>query len=59
MTVLQMMSVGLSDAFAFVMAEMMGYQVSDAARQKSLEESNYVFNVDGHAYPLSDINYNL
>jgi glucan phosphoethanolaminetransferase (alkaline phosphatase superfamily) len=48
-----------TSAFAFVMAEMMGYQVSDAARQKSLEESNYVFNVDGHAYPLSDINYNL
>ncbi len=46
-----------SSAFPFVMAEVMGYQVSQDARMKSLEDSNYVFNVDGYAYPLSDIKW--
>ena len=46
-----------TSAFPFVMAEVMGYQVSEDARVKSLEESNYVFNVDGYAYPLSDIKW--
>lgn len=46
-----------SSAFPFVMAEIMGYQVSQDARMKSLEDSNYVFNVDGYAYPLSDIKW--
>lgn len=46
-----------TSAFPFVMAEIMGYHVTDEARAKSLEDSNYVFNVDGYAYPLSDIKW--
>lgn len=46
-----------TSAFPFVMAEVMGYQVTEEARAKSLEESNYVFNVDGYAYPLSEIKW--
>ncbi len=42
-----------TSALPFVMAEVMGYHVDDRARKQSLEDSHYIFNVDGYAYPIS------
>lgn len=35
-----------------VVAETMGYCISDVYRKQALEEGKYVFNVDGHAYSI-------
>ncbi len=42
-----------TSALPFVMAELMGYYVDDKVRAKSKEDSHYIFNVDGYAYPIS------
>jgi len=44
-----------TSALPFVMAELMGYHVDERTRVQSLEDSNYVLNVDGYAYPLSEL----
>ncbi len=44
-------------AFPFVMAELMGYRISDQAKAKALEDSMYVLNVDGLAYPVTAIKW--
>lgn len=38
-----------------VLAEMMGYQISDACRDQALEDSQYIFSVDGNAYPIEQL----
>ena len=38
-----------------VLAEIMGYQVDDACWKQSLEESRYIFNVDGGFYPIESL----
>ena len=38
-----------------VLAEIMGYQVDDACGKQSLEESRYIFNVDGGFYPIESL----
>ena len=38
-----------------VLAEMMGYQISDAYRDQALEDSQYIFSVDGNAYPIEQL----
>ena len=42
-----------TSALPYVMAELMGYHVDDKVRKKSLQDSHYIFNVDGYAYPIS------
>ncbi len=44
-----------TSALPYVMAELMGYRISDSARDRALDDSHYVFNVDGYAYPISDL----
>ena len=41
-----------------VLAEIMGYQVDDACWKQSLEESRYIFNVDGGFYPIESLGKN-
>ena len=42
-----------TSALPFVMAEMMGYYVTEKTRAQSLQDSRYIFNVDGYPYPVS------
>ena len=42
-----------TSALPYVMAELMGYHVDDKVRKKSLQDSHYIFNVDGYVYPIS------
>lgn len=42
-------------SFPLVVSEMMGFNITDTFRESALEDSKFIYNVDGKVYPLSDL----